>query len=439
MSQDAATAVYRAVRTSAQSTEGPLLLAVSGGLDSMALLEAMAREAPRRIAAVATFDHGTGSAATAAVELVRERCKRLGLRFVSDRMPAIDAMPDGREAAWRAARMTFLLGLARDFGAHVVTAHTEDDQLETILLRIMRGSGARGLAGLYAPSAVIRPFLALRRRTLKAFAEREGMRWLEDPSNASRAFTRNRARHDLLPALRVAAPDLDASLLALARRSQELRGEVEAFVTSHVRPVVDSRGRLVVVSRELAGYDRESLALLWGALAGRIGLALDWRGTRRLAAFTISHPRAGSIQLAGGWCLEATPDAYIIERAATPATLEAVVLPGGGTMEWGSFRFRVCSSDQPGSPWTATIADGAGVTVRTWSPGDRLSPAGGQQRRRVKRYLSEAGVQGRDRAGWPVVVAGEEVVWIPGVRRSDAATDRSGRPARHYVCERIDR
>ena len=77
--------------------------------------------------------------------------------------------------------------------------------------------------------------------------------------------------------------------------------------------------------------------------------------------------------------------------------------------------------------------------VRSWSAGDRLEPAAGQPRRRVTRYLSDVGVRGADRAGWPVVVAGDDVVWIPGVRRSDAATDRSGRPVRHYVCERIDR
>jgi tRNA(Ile)-lysidine synthetase-like protein len=81
--------------------------------------------------------------------------------------------------------------------------------------------------------------------------------------------------------------------------------------------------------------------------------------------------------------------------------------------------------------------------VRAWMAGDRLAPSAGQGRRRVTRYLSDAGVHGSDRRQWPVVVTGNgsggDVVWIPGVRRSDAATERSGRPVRHYVCERIVR
>jgi len=80
------------------------------------------------------------------------------------------------------------------------------------------------------------------------------------------------------------------------------------------------------------------------------------------------------------------------------------------------------------------------MRVRAWQAGDRLASAGRQPRRRVTRYLSEAGVHGSERLAWPVVVgdaAGGDVVWIPGVRRADAATERSGRPVRHYVCERI--
>jgi tRNA(Ile)-lysidine synthase len=89
--------------------------------------------------------------------------------------------------------------------------------------------------------------------------------------------------------------------------------------------------------------------------------------------------------------------------------------------------------------WHAVLPADVRLSVRPWMAGDRLAPAGAQPRRRVKRYLTEAGVRGQERAGWPVVVSGDEVVWIPGVRRSDAATERSGRPVRHYVCERTDR
>ena len=439
MHHDPARAVRAAARRAARTSGGPLLLAVSGGLDSMALLSAMTVVARRRIAAVATFDHGTGAAAAAAVRHVSDSAAAFGLPIVVGRMDANVPMPEGREAAWRAARHRFLAEAAVRLGARIATAHTLDDQLETVLMRIMRGSGARGLAGLDADGPIVRPFLALRRCVLESYMAAADVRWIEDPSNAWPAFARNRVRRELLPALRKADPGIDTWLLALARRAAALRREIETFVTAVVQPRIPEKGQLVVASRELTGYDRDSLAVLWSSLAGRVGLALDRRGTRRLAAFTMSHPRSGSIPLAGGWCVEATRDAYILRKAVATSPEPATPLPLRGSLEWGRFRFRVSTAPERASPWSATIAGAVVGQVREWSAGDRLEPAAGQPRRRVTRYLSDVGLRGAERAGWPVVVTGDDVVWIPGVRRSDAATDRSGRPVRHYVCERIDR
>jgi tRNA(Ile)-lysidine synthetase-like protein len=186
--------------------------------------------------------------------------------------------------------------------------------------------------------------------------------------------------------------------------------------------------------------------VIWPALAGRAGLALDRRGTRRLASFTTTS-RRGSIPLSGGWRAEATAERYVLRRRPVEEVRE-MPLPSTGAMRWGSFRFRL-DDGTAGAPaeissvrsdaWTACLPAESTARVRPWSAGDRLTTSGGQRPRRVKRYLSDAGVRGLDRAGWPVVVAGDDVIWIPGVRRSDAATARSGRPVRHYVCERIDR
>jgi tRNA(Ile)-lysidine synthase len=439
MHHDPSRVVLTAARRSARATGRPLLLAVSGGLDSMALLSAMVSVARHRIAAVATFDHGTGAAAATAVDRVCEAAEMAGVRSMVGRNGTMSTVRDGREAAWRAARYQFLAEAAASTGAQVVTAHTEDDQVETVFMRIMRGSGARGLAGLYVKGPVLRPFLGLRRALLEDYVSEVGLTWVEDPTNLSREFARNRARRDLLPALRRADPSIDAEILAIARRADVLRRDVEAFVTRVLRPETLAGERVVVASRELAGYDRDSLAVLWAAVAGRVGLALDRRGTQRIAEFTSGSPRGGSMPLAGGWCLEAGRDNYILYKCKAPLELVVARLPVTGSLDWGGFRFRVSDSLTSASPWTASISESIGGVVRAWSAGDRLEPAAGQPRRRVTRYLSDVGVTGSDRAGWPVVVADDEVVWIPGVRRSDAATDRSGRPVRHYVCERIDR
>jgi tRNA(Ile)-lysidine synthase len=428
-------AVLNAAHVAARLADAPLLLAVSGGLDSMALLHAVASVARERIAAVATFDHGTGRSATEAAAHVVSEAARLGLPVIMGTMARGGSSSDGLEAMWRAARYRFLREKALDLGARVVTAHTEDDQIETVLMRVLRGSGARGLAALAAPSDVVRPFLAVRRSTLESYAQRAGLTWVEDPTNASPAFLRNRIRRDILPALRRADATLDASLLQTARGAAELRAEVERFVDSHVQPRRVDESTLVVATMELAGYDRDSLAMLWSALAGRVGLALDRRGTQRCATFTMKRPREGKIPLSGRWWLEARRHELVLGRHRSGA-IGLSLLPEDGTLEWGRFRFSIASTESSENGWSAALPMTSPAQVRCWRPGDRLAPASGQGRRRVKRYLSDAGLLGSDRAEWPVVILGDEIVWIPGVRRSDAATARSGRPARYYVCER---
>jgi tRNA(Ile)-lysidine synthase len=443
MDHDPTREVLGAVRAASRAAKAPLVLAVSGGLDSMALMRAAAESVRSRVAAVATFDHGSGRAASTAARFVAREASALGFPAVIGHAAADEPVRGGREAAWRVARHEFLRSVARPLDARIVTAHTEDDQVETVLMRVLRGSGARGLSGLYAESSLLRPFVGLRRAVLRDFVLRRGQIWRDDPSNRSLDFLRNRVRLQLLPALRQAQPDIDASLLDVARRAADWRRELETIV-ERLHPTCDARGALRVASQELAGYDRDSLCVLWSALAGRVGLALDHRGTQRLAAFTITEPTIGSVPLSGGWYMEARGGVYILGKRSRAETVPSP-LPVSGELRWGEFRFRVEDSvpepsEAASEPWHATLPAVMPAAVRRWAAGDRLDHSGGQGARRVKRYLSESGVRGQDRVGWPVVVddAGH-VVWIPGVRRADAATERSGRPVRHYICERITR
>ena len=422
-------------RDAAQRSDRPLLLAVSGGLDSMSLLDAMWSVAPERIAAVATFDHATGVHSTRAAAHVAAESRRRGLRVVTGHLVDRGGRTGGLEATWRAARHRFLRDAAEKHGARVVTAHTRDDQIETVLMRTMRGAGARGLAGLAAPSPILLPLLETSRAVLEAYARGRGITWIDDPSNDDLAFLRNRLRHQILPAMRAVDPSIDDALWEMGQRAARWRADVEAIVDVCVRHRRAGDGALVVAASELADYDRSSLAMMWGALAGRIGLALDRRGTQRCAAFTMKSPRVGMIPLSGGWRLEALRGDLVLRRS--PAVADApVLLPERGSVEWGGFRFSVAEGATADDQWGAEVAGGGPVVVRRWRAGDRLAPAQGQGRRRVTRYLSDAKLGGSERVSWPVVLQGEEIVWIPGVRRSDAATARSGRPIRRYLCER---
>jgi tRNA(Ile)-lysidine synthase len=285
-------AVHEAV---ARATVGKrVLLAVSGGADSMALLDAAARVARDKVAVVATFDHGTGPAATAAVELVRDESAARGLSVVVGRASSLPAT----EAAWRAARWEFLRAQGCRYDAQVATGHTQNDQVETVFIRLLRDTGPRGLAALYADSEIVRPLLDLSDETLERYVASRGLRYVDDPSNDSRAYLRNRVRLDLLPALRRVRPDFDRELLALASQAAAWRRELDRLLHSCCPMRATTDGMSVAVA-DLAGYDPDTLAVVWPALAARAGVRLDRRGTSRLTAFTFTSKIGGTIQLSG--------------------------------------------------------------------------------------------------------------------------------------------
>jgi tRNA(Ile)-lysidine synthase len=411
---------------------GPVVLAVSGGRDSMVLLHAMARARPGLVAAVATFDHGTGAAATRAAEMVAGEAKALGLPVRRGRAKA----GARTEAAWRAARWAFLRSVASELGAAVATAHTREDQIETVIMRILRGSGARGLAGLYADSPVLRPLLECDGQAVLAYARAHDLRWIEDPTNVSRLHLRNRIRLDLRPALERARPGFSLDMLRLSQRAADLRREVEHFVASALP--VTSDGRVALVARaSLLHYDEKGLALLWPAIAARIGIALDRRGAGRLSAL-VREGRAGArIQLSGGFEALLHRGMVVLRKAAATVDGGPRQPLSGDEIAMGGWRFRR-RDDGADSLWNAELPLGVSLTVRPWHPGDRMTPLGADVPRRVKGLLRDAGIDAGRRAGWPVVLAGEEIVWIPGVRRSLAATARSGRPVVRYFCEPLD-
>ncbi len=295
-----------------QALTSPVVLAVSGGMDSMVLADAIHRQQPTMLRAIATFDHGTGAAARDAVALVSDWGSARGIPVYR----GAAAAPLARaEAAWRRARWSFLTEVSESCGAPVATAHTADDQAETVFMRLLRGSGVRGLAALRAPSAVHRPLLALGRDAVRACAMRHAVPFLDDPSNRDLRHLRNRVRLELLPALERAEPGFRRWLLEVGERAAAWRADVAAAVDVCWRPAPDGPGVAVRVPR-----DRHRLptldegALFWPEVAGRVGVALDWRGTERLASFTTRSVTNQRIPLSGGVVVTSRRDGWCLQR-----------------------------------------------------------------------------------------------------------------------------
>jgi len=407
-----------------------VVLAVSGGLDSVVLLDAACTSFTGEELVVASFDHGTGAAAQAAAKLVETIGSSKGLRVIVGRAER----SLGTEAEWREARWRFLRSLARDARATIATAHTRDDQVETVLMRVLRGAGARGLAGLYASSDVMRPLLGHSRREIAQYARSRALTWIEDPSNVSRRFFRNRVRHDLLPALRRARPRIDDDLLGIARRAAGWRESVETLVDGSLPFEVREAGTALDVSVEpLVAHSSSSMSVLWPVLAAKVGLVLDRRGLERLTAFTSASRVGARMQLSGGWEAARSRDAIQLRRQAeVPPTAHPI--DSRSALDWGLWSFRPGMA-ATGDPWTAWLPIDLPVTVRAWRAGDAMVVRRGSRPRKVKRFLTDAGVSGHERAVWPVVIAGDEIVWIPGIRRSDAASERPGMPGLPFSCE----
>lgn len=441
-----------------------LVLAVSGGCDSMVLMHAVGEaladwtdrgdtRVPR--VRVATFDHGTGPQATAATRLVESGCARLGLEVTLGRA----SQPGSTEAEWRAARWAFLRTVSGPEGV-VVTAHSRDDQLETVVMRAMRGSGARGLAGLRAPATgIARPFLDVPREVLRHYAADRRIAFIDDPSNESRRHLRNRIRLDLLPAIERVRPTFADEMLALGQQAAEWRSQVDVMARRFVLEELPN-GSIRVAREELATYDSQALCVLWPAIAAHARVTLDRRGTVRLAEFTTSGAPGGRIQLSGGVEVYRHRQSFVVRRTS-PLHSRAGEVPLIGVVEFGAWRFRPvpvsnhsaaaggehnrsAGAGGPGSlgrnddPWAADLPSDRRLWIREWRPADRMRVHWDGSARRVKRFFGDAQVPGPSRAGWPVVLADDEIVWIPGVRRMRAASERSGRPVVRYACERVD-
>ena len=275
------------------------MLAVSGGIDSMVLLDAVMATRPVGTCRVATFDHGSGPHSADAVDLVERVALGAGASVIVGR-----SMSVGRpsEASWRESRLAFLRAAAAEHRATLCTAHTRDDQIETVLFRELRGAGARGLAGLRASGDIRRPLLEFSRAEVERYARAADVSWVEDPTNDSPSHARNRLRLDLLPALRARTPELDSILIDIGERAARWRDDVDAAVESLIDFNADAAESALDVSADsLRQYGPDALAVIWPALLARIGVTADWRGTRRLVEFTKQGSAGRRIQLSGGW------------------------------------------------------------------------------------------------------------------------------------------
>jgi tRNA(Ile)-lysidine synthase len=291
-----------------------VLVAVSGGPDSTAMLDVLARLAPELGFAIeaAAVDHGLRPGAAAEMALVRELAERLGVPFHAVRVE-VETARGSLQAAARRARYAALRDLASRLGARrIAVGHTRDDQAETVLSRLLRGAGPRGLAGIAPRRAdgVVRPLIDATRAEVRSWLEAHRLGAAEDPSNRDRRFQRSRIRHDLLPALAIESPALGSHLARLADDSRSLA----ALVSRRARRLLDrarATGGLDAsrLLRAPAPVRREALRH-WG----RATTGAEMRRAHLYALEDALQGRGGRARLPGGWTVRLERSTLIAHR-----------------------------------------------------------------------------------------------------------------------------
>lgn len=435
-----------------------LAVALSGGADSVALLRILAARSGELGLAlhVAHLHHGLrGAEADVDLEFCRTLAAKLRLPFHEARVDtAREAVADAKsgkpaesiEEAARRLRYAWFRKLMAEVQLDVVaTAHTLDDQAETVLAKFLRGAWTEGLSGIHPKlesleGRIIRPLLAATRAEIETYLRALGQDWCEDSSNRNLTFTRNRIRHELLPLLEGWNPRLRERMAQMAT----LACDEEAWWQTTLAPVAAATllpGRPVRGGGRAAGSGLDSglameicrLAALAPALQRRLiryaaekfGAALDFSATESVRSLALEGRAGQKLALPHGLRAERTARelrlSIHLESAPKDKSAQApyeVAIPGEIDAPAFGLRLRVefASSAAPNG---RTHGDGGSqaktATLRNWKPGDRVRLRHSGGLRKVKEVLERMRVTGSDRTVWPVLEIGGSIAWMRGV------------------------
>jgi len=445
--------------------ETHVLVAVSGGSDSMALLELLALARARRSLRLtaAYVDHGVRAQAAVERAMVRASAERHGIAFVElqierrDEAKATDETTPS-ESWMRERRYAVLEELATRIGTDLLaTGHTYDDQIETVLFRFLRGSGRRGMAGIpQHRDRIVRPLLGTRRERLRSFLRERGVAWLEDHTNNDLGYTRNRLRHSVIPAIE---RELGVGALDhLPQAAQRWRVEEDHLATEAGRWTgfcSRAAGPGESPTLDLVALDEAPAAIRARVLREWLGHAAGGRSIS-MAQLAALEAIAGHGHGAADGSREGTKVAEIAGvtvrreydslRADADPPAGTRPEPAGHVAPPESFRLDVdvarrSTFHAPSGTWQITVdptphgpariaaspcrqeldLDAAGLGwplhLRPLAPGDTIRTASGAESS-IRDIMVDLHVPQRVRDDWPVLATQDQVIWVPGIALS---------------------
>lgn len=397
-----------------------IAIGLSGGIDSVVLLDALGRVAPRRRWTLSAIhvDHQLQIASGGWARFCRRLCRERGVPL----RVARGEVGDGSvEAAARAARYGVLLRARADY---VALAHHHDDQAETVLLHLARGAGLRGLAGMrvlsaappaYADGATVpllwRPLLDVPRRLIAAYAEARGLSWCDDPTNAAAVYTRNYLRHEVLPRIEARLPGASRAFTRAAGHAADALALLDELAVLDGSPVAVDAALPVAALRAVSPSRARNLLRHYLQRRG-VELPTSERFEEAVRQARTARNDARVAVAFGSVALRIERGRLMLGERGDPEPGVAV-WDGGSPLRWGGGVLRMRRTRGRGLS-LARLASGP-MTVRLRAGGERLQVRPDGPRRTAKNLLQEADVPAWQRRRLPFIYCGDTLVCIPGV------------------------
>jgi tRNA(Ile)-lysidine synthase len=394
-----------------------VLIAVSGGPDSTALLVAAHEEGYDVVAA--HYDHALQSGSEAVAQHVSDLCRRLDIPLVSERRRS--AMPKGSmQAGARELRYDFLERAFSGCAATVAAlGHTADDLVEGSVLHLMRGCGLAGLRGMPARRGVfVRPLLSVWRSEVRDFLDGRGITALEDPANSNTAYARVRVRREILPALERSRPGISRRFYAAALQAtavhEVIANEAAALLADDLtRSAVASAPQPVAAELMRQLYSRAGGAqpsLSRAHLKSMLRLAQPGRGGRG-----VDLPSGLRLRIVGETMEIVASESSQVRQDRQSPRLEITRCPG-------------CADQE-----AAHLGVGLNLRLGFRTPGLTMRPRGGRGTRKLQDIFVDARVPREERNTWPLVFAGDRLAWVPGVAVDADLASAPGAVAQHVA------
>jgi tRNA(Ile)-lysidine synthase len=399
-----------------------VIAAVSGGPDSVCLLHAL-RELGYKVAGVAHFNHKLrGDASDKDEDFVSKLAYSLELPFYCASAPIGSIAGNLEQNARRARRQFFRELLAAGHGTRIALGQTRDDQAETVLFRLLRGSGPSGLAGILPLTAegLVRPLLDIRRSDVLDYLRERGLAWREDETNQSPLFARNRIRQSLLPHL---AAEWNPSIVGALAQLADVAYEEERYWESEVTRLAGSvakvdEGAVEVCVHRLSSLGRAGLRRLIRhlirAAKGNLN-GVEYDHVEGIAALATSETGSGRLALPGAWAIRSFDWLLIAARHFRGSQINPVRVEAPGRYQLDHSKqliyIELSNGSEVGGPCDTLEASLTGLELRGWRPGDRYKPVGRSRETKLKELFQEARVPSWRRSAWPILTGNGKILW----------------------------